>query len=173
MYNYHRLLSWDEDRGLHMDIYKVTKVKIMNIQQIVSRDMEANCSWAQTIQISLHNSLQGATPCMATYQHILSHVCTCQHITRHKEKVVWCISVPSPAQAESCQTSAQQRCQNITWRTLSRKTLDSLDLFKNPYLMNSLFNRVANCWFFITTHSQMFQKVEYGWGPIFKVVLEC
>ena len=23
------------------------------------------------------------------------------------------------------------------------------------------------------THSQMFQKVEYGWGPIFKVVLEC
>ena len=23
------------------------------------------------------------------------------------------------------------------------------------------------------THSQMFQKVEYNWGPIFKVVLEC
>ena len=23
------------------------------------------------------------------------------------------------------------------------------------------------------THSQMFQKVEYGWGLIFKVVLEC
>ena len=23
------------------------------------------------------------------------------------------------------------------------------------------------------THSQMFQKVESGWGPIFKVVLEC
>ena len=23
------------------------------------------------------------------------------------------------------------------------------------------------------THSQMFQKVEYGWGQIFKVALEC
>ena len=23
VYNYHRLLSWDEERGLHMDIYKV------------------------------------------------------------------------------------------------------------------------------------------------------
>ena len=23
VYNYHRLLSWDESRGLHMDIYKV------------------------------------------------------------------------------------------------------------------------------------------------------
>ena len=23
VYNYHRLLSWDQDRGLHMDIYKV------------------------------------------------------------------------------------------------------------------------------------------------------
>ena len=70
---------------------------------------------------------------MATYQHILSHVCTCQHITRHQEKVVWCINVQSPAQAESCQTSAQHRCQNITWRTLSRKT--SLDLFINPDLI--------------------------------------
>ena len=23
VYNYHRLLSWDQERGLHMDIYKV------------------------------------------------------------------------------------------------------------------------------------------------------
>ena len=23
------------------------------------------------------------------------------------------------------------------------------------------------------SHSQMFQKVESGWGPIFKVILEC
>ena len=27
--------------------------------------------------------------------------------------------------------------------------------------------------FVIQTHSQMFQKVEYGWGPVFKVILEC
>ena len=24
IYNYHRLLSWDKARGLHMDIYKVS-----------------------------------------------------------------------------------------------------------------------------------------------------
>ena len=25
VYNYHRLLSWDKERGLHMDIYKVRR----------------------------------------------------------------------------------------------------------------------------------------------------
>ena len=32
VYNYHRLLSWDKTRGLHMDIYKVNYV-LKNVDQ--------------------------------------------------------------------------------------------------------------------------------------------
>ena len=34
VYNYHRLLSWDEERGLHMDIYKVLFLIIESLLEL-------------------------------------------------------------------------------------------------------------------------------------------
>ena len=58
VYNYHRLLSWDKGRGLHMDIYKVDlpqHIYISNYLHLMfrCRPAAAATSWA-TAMSTLH-----------------------------------------------------------------------------------------------------------------------
>ena len=56
VYNYHRLLSWDKGRGLHMDIYKVDLPQHIYISNYLHL-----CSGADLLQLP-HHGLQLCLP---------------------------------------------------------------------------------------------------------------